>query len=163
VQTLVVVASALYRMHVYQEAYGFTELRLVVDVFEGWLGLLVLAVVAAGVTLKAAWLPRFALLSGAGLVLAMAAINPDAWIAQRNVDRYDETGDLDWAYLRGLSDDAVPVLTTLPDDVRGCVLDGRTQADDDWLEWNLGRWRAADDLPETAPAPSNLYACPALD
>ena len=111
VQTLVVVASALYRMHVYQEAYGFTELRLVVDVFEGWLGLLVLAVVAAGVTLKAAWLPRFALLSGAGLVLAMAAINPDAWIAQRNVDRYDETGDLDWTYLRGLSDDAVPVLT----------------------------------------------------
>ena len=163
VQTLVVVASALYRMHVYQEAYGFTELRLVVDVFEGWLGLLVLAVVAAGVTLKAAWLPRFALLSGAGLVLAMAAINPDAWIAQRNVDRYDETGDLDWAYLRGLSDDAVPVLTTLPDDVRGCVLDGREQADDDWLEWNLGRWRAADDLPETTRVPEGYYACPALD
>ncbi len=139
VQTLVVVASALYRMHVYQEAYGFTELRLLVDVFEGWLGLLVLAVVAAGVTLKAAWLPRFALLSGAGLVLAMAAINPDAWIAQRNVDRYAETGDIDWTYLRGLSDDAVPVLTTLPDDVRACVLDGREQADDDWLEWNLGR------------------------
>ena len=41
--TLVVVASALYRMHVYQEAYGFTQLRLLVDVFEGWLGLLVLA------------------------------------------------------------------------------------------------------------------------
>ena len=163
VQTLVVVASALYRMHVYQEAYGFTELRLVVDVFEGWLGLLVLAVVAAGVTLKAAWLPRFALLSGAGLVLAMAAINPDAWIAQRNVDRYDETGDLDWTYLRGLSDDAVPVLTTLPDDVRGCVLDGREQADDDWLEWNLGRWRAADDLPETTGVPEGYYACPALD
>ena len=47
--TLVVVASALYRMHVYQEAYGFTRLRLLVDVFEGWLGLLVLAVMAAGV------------------------------------------------------------------------------------------------------------------
>jgi hypothetical protein len=36
VLTLVVVASALYRMHVYQEAYGFTRLRLLVDVFEGW-------------------------------------------------------------------------------------------------------------------------------
>ena len=164
VQTLVVVASALYRMHVYQEAYGFTELRLLVDVFEGWLGLLVLAVVAAGVTLKAAWLPRFALLSGAGLVLALAAINPDAWIAQRNVDRYDETGDIDWAYLGGLSDDAVPVLTTLPDDIRACVLDGREQADDDWLEWNLGRWRAADDLPEIASSSPVLYdVCPALD
>jgi hypothetical protein len=162
-QTLVVVASALYRMHVYQEAYGFTELRLLVDVFEGWLGLLVLAVMAAGVTLKAGWLPRFALLSGAGLVLALAAINPDAWIAQRNVDRYSETGDLDWTYLQGLSDDAVPVLTTLPADVRACVLGGREQADDDWLVWNLGRHRAAADLPETAPMPPDVYSCPAGD
>ena len=52
VLTLVVVASALYRMHVYQEAYGFTRLRLLVDVFEGWLGLLVLGVIAAGVQLR---------------------------------------------------------------------------------------------------------------
>jgi two-component system, OmpR family, sensor histidine kinase BaeS len=157
VQTLVVVASALYRMHVYQEAYGFTELRLLVDVFEGWLGLLVLAVMAAGITLKAAWLPRFALLSGAGLIVALAVINPDAWIAQRNVDRFEETGKLDWVYLRDLSDDAVPVLVTLPDGVRACVLDGREQSEDDWLEWNLGRWRAADvlssvgSLPEAPP------------
>jgi two-component system, OmpR family, sensor histidine kinase BaeS len=161
-QTLVVVASALYRMHVYQEAYGFTELRLVVDVFEGWLGLLILAVMAAGVTLKAAWLPRFALLSGACLIVALAAINPDAWIAQRNVDRYEETGKLDWAYLQGLSDDAVPVLVTLPDDVRACVLDGREQSSDDWLEWNLGRWRAADGLPAESPTLDLSNDCQAL-
>jgi two-component system, OmpR family, sensor histidine kinase BaeS len=150
-QTLVVVGSALYRMHVYQEAYGFTELRLLVDVFEGWLGLLVVAVMVADLSLRGGWLPRFALLSGAGLVLALAAINPDAWIAQRNVDRYEETGKLDWEYLQGLSDDAVPVLNTLPADVRHCALIGRAQADDDWLEWNLGRWRAADLLPEGEP------------
>ena len=30
VMTLVVVVSALYRMHVYEEAYGFTRLRLLV-------------------------------------------------------------------------------------------------------------------------------------
>ena len=160
VQTLVVVASALYRMHVYQEAYGFTELRLLVDVFEGWLGLLVLAVMVAGLTLKkAAWLPRFALLSGAGLIVALAAINPDAWIAQRNVDRYEETGKLDWLYLSGLSDDAVPVLDTLPADVRDCVLADRAPSDDDWLEWNFGRWRAADDLTPTAVAPPEA-TCP---
>ena len=46
--TLVVVASALYRMHVYQDAYGFTRLRLLVDVFEGWLGVLVLATMVGG-------------------------------------------------------------------------------------------------------------------
>jgi hypothetical protein len=27
-------------------------------------------------------------------------------------------------------------------------LDTRAKSDDDWLEWNLGRWRAADHLPE---------------
>jgi hypothetical protein len=161
VETLVVVASALYRMHVYQEAYGFTELRLVVDVFEGWLGLLVVGVLVAGLTLKAAWLPRFALLTGAGLIVGLAAINPDAWIAQRNVDRYEETGKLDWSYLQGLSDDAVPVLSTLPADVRACVLDARAKSDDDWLEWNLGRWRAADDLPQdAAPRGAILLDCP---
>ncbi len=142
VLTLVVVASALYRMHVYQEAYGFTELRLLVDVFEGWLGLLVIGVIAAGLSLRATWLPRAALLSGASLLLAIAAINPDAWIAQRNVDRYTETGKVDWYYLRGLSDDAVPVLAKLPADVADCALAGRKVSDDDWLEWNLGRHRA---------------------
>jgi hypothetical protein len=132
-------------MHVYQEAYGFTRLRLLVDVFEGWLGLLVLGVMATGVTLRAFWLPRAALLSGAGALLLLAAINPDAWIAQHNLDRYDETGKVDWYYLQGLSDDAVPVLATLPGDVVDCALTGHgpRSTDDDWLEWNLGRHRAA--------------------
>jgi hypothetical protein len=142
VLTLVVVASALYRMHLYQEAYGFTELRLLVDVFEGWLGLLVLGVMVAGLTLKAKWLPRAALLSGAGLLFLLSAINPDAWIAQHNVDRYTATGKVDWLYLQGLSDDAVPVLAKLPADVADCALKGYEPSDDDWLEWNWGRDRA---------------------
>ena len=143
-ETLVVVASALYRMHVYQEAYGFTRLRLLVDVFEGWLGLLVLAVLAAGVALRAAWLPRFALLSGGVALLGLAAVNPDAWIAQHNLDRFEETGKVDWYYLQDLSDDAVPVLADLPVRERGCALTGwaHGRGHDDWLEWNLGRARA---------------------
>ena len=47
--TIVVVVSALYRMHLYEEAYGFTRLRLLVSVFEGWLGVVVLLVLVAGV------------------------------------------------------------------------------------------------------------------
>ncbi len=140
--TLVVVASALYRMHVYQEAYGFTELRLLVDVFEGWLGVLVVAVMAAGITLRGSWLPRAAVLSGAGALLGLALINPDAWIAEHNLDRYAETGNIDWAYITGLSTDMVPALEGQPADVVTCSLMGRTKIDDDWLEWNLGRSRA---------------------
>lgn len=140
--TLVVVASALYRMHLYQEAYGFTRLRLLVDVFEGWLGVLVLATLAAGVTLRAAWLPRFGLFSGVALLLGLAALNPDAWIAERNLDRYAATGTVDWSYLADLSDDALPVLATLPRPLAECAIELDGRDDDDWLEWNLGRVQA---------------------
>lgn len=142
VLTLVVVASALYRMHLYQEAYGFSRLRLLVDVFEGWLGLVVIGVLIAGIGLKGTWLPRAALLSSAVLLLGLAAINPDAWIAQRNLDRYDETGKIDWAYLNDLSLDAVPVLAKLPLADRSCALAYYAKPNGDWLEWNLGRSRA---------------------
>jgi two-component system sensor histidine kinase BaeS len=147
--TLVVVASALYRMHVYQEAYGFTQLRLLVDVFEGWLGLLVLGVMMAGVTLRAAWLPRAALLTGAGALLGVALINPDAWTAERNLDRYAETGKIDWSYIQGLSADVVPALDDQPDEVVSCALRARDTSDDDWLEWNLGRHRAESQIRDT--------------
>jgi signal transduction histidine kinase len=169
-QTLVVVFSALHRMNLYQDAYGFTQLRLLVDVFEGWLGLLVVAVVAAGVVLRGDWLPRFALISGVVALLGLAAINPDAWIARQNLDRWSETGKVDWSYLRSLSDDAVPVFVdfpvrsdTVPEtfDPRTCVLANRTGSDDDWLEWNLGRSRAADDLPGPTLTASQLATlCP---
>ncbi len=140
---LVVVASALYRMHLYQEAYGFSQLRLLVDAFEIWLGLVVVAVIVAGIRLQGAWLPRMALLSSAVILLGLAAINPDAWIARHNLDRYEQTGKIDWAYFGDLSDDAVPTIVNTSADVRACALAnvGSTHGDD-WLEWNLGRSRA---------------------
>ncbi|HEY0888331.1 MAG TPA: DUF4153 domain-containing protein [Nocardioides sp.] len=159
VQTLVVVGSALYRMHVYQEAYGFTRLRLLVDVFEGWLGLLVLAVMAAGLSLSARWLARFGLVSGAVALLGLALVNPDAWIARHNLERYDETGRIDWYYLQNLSDDAVPTFADHGGAARVCALVGRAAPDDDWLEWNLGRARAAEHL----PGPVLVQACRSVE
>ncbi len=138
--TLVVVASALYRMHLYQQAYGFTRLRLLVDVFEGWLGLLVLLVLIAGLRLSGAWLPRAALLTGAAAILGLALANPDAWIARHNLERYAETGKADWYYLSDLSDDATPVLARDPA-ARAC-LSADTGETRDWLSWNLGSARA---------------------
>ena len=157
-QTLVVVASALHRMHVYQEAYGFTRLRLLVDVFEGWLGLLVVAVLVSGIALRGAWLPRFALLSGCVALLGLAVVNPDAWVAEHNLDRLAETGKVDWSYLQDLSDDAVPVFARHGDGVRRCTLLGRVASDDHWLEWNLGRSRAGSAL--AAAPPAGTGPCP---
>ncbi len=142
--TLVVVASALYRMDVYQDAYGFTALRVLVDIFEGWLGLLVIATMVGGLALKASWLPRFGLFSGVALLLAFALINPEAWVAKQNIERYEATGKIDWTYLQTLSDDALPTLAKLPDDQVLCaVMSHEAGKTGDWLEWNVGRARAS--------------------
>ncbi|KRA28115.1 MULTISPECIES: DUF4153 domain-containing protein [unclassified Nocardioides] len=143
-QAMVVVGSALHRLSLYQDAYGLTRMRLLVDVFEGWLGLLLLAVLVAGSSLRAMWFARFALLSGACAIVGLAVVNPDAWIAARNIDRYEESGRMDWTYLQQLSSDAVPAFAELPDRLRSCALVGREVPDGDLLEWNLGRSRAAD-------------------
>jgi hypothetical protein len=149
--TLVVVASALFRMSVYQDAYGFTQLRLLVDVFEGWLGLLVLAVLVAGVRLDGRWVPRAALFAGAAALAGLALVNPDAWIARHNIDRFQATGKVDVRFLSTLSADAVPELMRLPGDVRACVLPSGSVNHDDWLAWNLGRDRARTALRGTNP------------
>jgi len=144
--TLVVVASALHRMDLYQDAYGFTRLRLLVDVFEGWLGLLVSAVLVAGIGLRGQWLPRMALLTGAALLLGLAIANPDAWIARHNIERYEATGKIDFSYLRGLSLDAAPVLVALPPEQAACALGDPSPSRDSWTGWNLARARAGDAL-----------------
>ncbi len=155
--TLVVVASALHRMDLYQDAYGFTRLRLLVDLFEAWLGLLVVAVLVAGLVTRGGWVPRFALLSAASLLLGLAVANPDAWIARHNLERYQATGKVDLYYLGQLSADATPALSRLSGQDAACALhpvledrrsartEGRTEG---WPSWNLGRSRAEDALAE---------------
>ena len=161
--TLLVVASAMRGMSVYQDAYGFTTLRLFVDVFEGWLGFVVLAIAVAGALGRGRWLPRIALVSGAVALIGLAAINPDAWVAGRNLDRYEATGQLDLEYLQSLSADAAPAIAErLPDDVARCVLQHlplnelRLEVLDDARAWNLGRSRAEDAVatPGLAPGPN---------
>jgi len=165
VLTLLVVASALRGMSVYQDAYGFTTLRLFVDVFEGWLGFVVLAVMVAGVAGRGAWLPRVALVSGAVALVGLAAINPDAWVAGRNLDRYEATGKLDLRYLQDLSADATPVIAErLPAEVSRCVLQDlpanemRAEVLDDPRAWNLGRSRAEGPLTDLGLLPAGEQA-----
>jgi hypothetical protein len=153
VLTLVVVGSALHRMNLYQETYGFTTLRLTVDVFEGWLGVVVLLVMVVGGLGYGRWLPRLALITGAVAVLGLAAINPDAWVAGRNIDRFESTGNLDLYYLQSLSSDAAPVIAErLPADAAACALRDLPYEDFDPsdeqrpLDWNLGRSRAEEAL-----------------
>jgi hypothetical protein len=143
--TLVIVASALTRMWSYQQAYGFTVLRLLVEATEVWLGVIYVLVIAAGVTLRTSWLPRAAVATGIGTLLVLSALNPDGLIAEQNVARWQETNKIDVPYLAGLSADAVPALTELPPELRNCLLvkiaDGLV-LEEDWRTWNLSRQQA---------------------
>ncbi|RQX02568.1 DUF4153 domain-containing protein [Micromonospora arida] len=158
--SLVIVASALYRMQVYADAYGATRLRLVVATMELWLGLLFLLVGVAVVRLRAEWLPRLVIGTAVLALLGLALVNPDRLIADRNVDRYLETGRLDVDYVSGLSADAVPALARLPDPMRICALTqiAAEQPRDGLWATNLGRLRARAEL-DTIPLSGTLTYC----
>ena len=166
VLTLAVVASALYRMSLYQDAYGYTVLRVFVDGFELWLGLVVLMLLVAGVRLSGRWVPRAVLVSAAVFALGFAAMNPDAWVAARNIDRFDQGQSLDTDYLSSLSADAAPVIVEgLPADVASCVLESAwvgSGDEDDLLSWNLGRSRATSAASTLPPPPSDGTGCSAV-
>ncbi|MBQ1021479.1 DUF4173 domain-containing protein [Micromonospora sp. D93] len=161
--SLVIVASALYRMQVYADAYGATRLRLVVSTVEIWLGLLFILVGVAVVRLRADWLPRLVVGTAVLALLGLALLNPDRLIADRNVDRYLETGRLDVSYLSGLSADAVPALGRLPEPMRSCALGeiaNELPRDGFWAT-NLGRERARRVL-ATIPVSASVTDCPGL-
>jgi hypothetical protein len=153
--TLVVLASALHRLGLYEEAYGFTRLRLAVHallLFGGALFVLVIAALASG---RRDWLARATVVLGALTALAFWVGDPDRRIAAHNVDRYEATGRIDTYYLSKLSADAVPALLRLPPPLRERAL-GRQRArlageGDGLAGANRARSRARDALAPGAP------------
>ncbi|MCX6463108.1 MAG: DUF4173 domain-containing protein [Pseudonocardiales bacterium] len=141
VLTLGIVATAIGRMWLYEQAYGSTVLRLVVLVCELWLGagfVLVLVGVVRG-----ARPVRGMVVTGAVMLLALALADPERIVAERNVDRFAATGSIDLTYLSELSADAAPALARLPEPQRSCALAavaGRVDpAADDWRSLNAAR------------------------
>lgn len=143
VLTLVVLVSALKRLGLYENAFGFTMLRFSVHVTIVWLGLVFLAVMVAGAASHSSWLPRGLVWMTAAMLLGVNLMNPESFIAQRNIERYVATGKIDIGYLAGLSVDATPALISLPADVRACVLTDQPALEDDpFWSFNLSRARA---------------------
>ncbi|MGW6446655.1 DUF4153 domain-containing protein [Lentzea sp. NPDC055074] len=152
VLTLVIVASALSRMWFYQQAYGWTVLRLLVASCEVWLAVVYLMVIASGISLRANWLPKAIVATGAAFFLAVVALNPERVVADYNVSRFEATKKIDTYYLSQLSEDAVPALVRLPQHERSCALrwiKNRTP-EQDWREWNLARHNARKSLESVA-------------
>lgn len=147
VLSMVVIASALYRMYTYAETYGLTRMRVWIFTVEIWLAVLFALVIVCCWKLRAAWLPRAVLASGALALLGLAGVNPDAYIARYNL-AHEHALDLD--YLDDLSDDAVPEFADLTEEQLDCMLDRPWDADEerDLMAWNLGHQRAQELLKE---------------
>lgn len=148
--TIVILASAVHRLALYEEAFGLTRSRLFAETFALWLGGLFGLLVLAGVAPLVRWqLPRIAVGATAAALLAFSSANPDGLIAERNLERWRETGRIDLAYLQGLSADAAPMLAELPPSLRRrtlAPLAARLARGDRWSSFNLARERARDSI-----------------
>lgn len=111
VEVMVIMLSAHIRLNLYEAAYGFTALRLVSHLFIGWLGV---AFILLGIyILREEREQQFAFRIFWSVIAFFAVlnlINPEAFIARQNMNRFNDTGKLDVTYLSSLSADAVPAV-----------------------------------------------------
>lgn len=153
--SMVIVGSAVWRMWLYQNTYGWTRERLFFGSVELYLGGVFILIALAGWKLRASWFPRAAVAGFAGLLLFLGVANPEHFIAEQNVERFEK---IDFWYLRALGPDAAPALAQLPEPYRSCALSWvirDLKADpDQWYSWNLSRAQAAELL-------EDMYILPA--
>jgi hypothetical protein len=163
VLTGVILASAALRLRLYQEAYGWTELRFFVAASILWLAACVGLAVALLARDRMRWLPHGIAVAAVAVTLGVSALGPQAFVMHQNLARVldprlvppgGHTG-FDVGYGLSLGDDAIPdlvaALDALPATERAIVVDELWRrraaaifdtADDGPLSWNLARDRA---------------------
>jgi hypothetical protein len=119
---LLMAASAMARVRIYQDAFGLTEMRLYAAVFLGWL---MLAALWFGVSMfrgRRRAFPGPLLISAFGILAGLIAVNPDAIVARDQLARGDR---MDVAYVASLSADAMPsvvaAFSSLPAEHQGAL------------------------------------------
>jgi hypothetical protein len=110
--TLLIVVVAFQRLSLYEDAYGFTMLRLYSHIFAVWIAVvfLLLAAEMAGLFRRRRWFVGAASLSAMAVLLALNLLNPEAIVVAMNVDHAQSTHMIDAQYFAELSSDATPAL-----------------------------------------------------
>lgn len=147
--TTVMLISAYSRLSLYEDAYGFTQARLLVHGFMVFLGILL------AVALVRIWKVRFSLAkvyicTAIVAYLIMNYVNLDARIAVNNINRFERSAIIDIAYLHTLSTDAAPALYKFyakhPDleGLEGVIKKQKSAAHSDtsWQSWSVSKQRA---------------------
>lgn len=148
--TGVVLASAVTRLALYEGTFGFTINR-----FFGYVAIISIGGVLL-VLLGAIWTGRRERVVAGFLAVALMAllalnvINPEPFVAQRNIARFEAIGRIDVSYLGfELGDDAVPVVAPLLDRLTVanaallrsalCETSEQLSPEPSWRSANLGR------------------------
>ncbi len=167
IAVLFLLGSALHRVSLYEEAYGFTTARLYAQAY-----MLVTAVALIALALEVRTeidSGRLFRRAGAAATLAFIVLiywNHQAWIARHNIDLQRVNGRLDSSYLtRDLSIDAVTAvlarLETLPEPQRSVLRNAlltRYRGKPGlfryrWYEWNRARSAARSAMNSTQTQP----------
>lgn len=111
--TFVILIAAYRRLSLYEDAYGFTRIRVMSGTFMGWLAALLIVLLVALLMHRPQLFWIGCILAAFGFILTLNVINLDGYIADHNIKRFDETGKLDVSYLLSLSDDAMPRVSDL--------------------------------------------------
>jgi hypothetical protein len=168
---LVILGSALMRLMLYQQAYGFTRLRLQTLIFIPWLGALLLAAIALILFNVKGRMGLALFIMAAGFTATVAVLNMDGTIVRANLERARAGEELDGQYLVGLSTDAVPAMVSgylagnLPDSAQqqlGAALacraalqaqtESSSEQDTNWRAFNFSQANAVQLLTDNAAA-----------
>lgn len=114
--TFIIIVSSFLRMYMYESAYGYTLLRLLVY------ATLITETILLIPTLVYILNPKINILKGYVIIIATAytilSLSPvDYFIAKNNINRYYKTNDIDINYLFNLSTDNIPLLNNLYENI----------------------------------------------
>jgi len=170
--TGVVLASAVTRLALYEGTFGFT-----IDRFFGYVAIIAIGAILL-VLLGAIWWSRRSNVLAGFIAVAFIALltvnvmNPERFVAERNVARYQAIGKVDVDYLGfALGDDAVPVVASLLGRLTGaegallrsalCESAESLSPDPSWRSANLGRSSARTALEAAGLTPATCgFALP---
>lgn len=168
VLTGVILASAVLRLRLYQDAYGWTELRFFVAASIAWLAVAIGLAIGLLAANRMRWIAHGLAGSAVAITMVVSAIGPQAFVMEQNIGRVldpalvPEGGysGFDVSYAISLGDDAVPQLvaaiSALPTSVRNDALvalrerrrslEAQAETGSAWQAWNLSRERAREAL-----------------
>jgi hypothetical protein len=106
----VILASAFKRLLLYEQAYGFTSLRLYTHVAIVWMALLFSGFLVILIRKRLEYFPFLTLLTAIGFSMTLNVMNVEAVIIRQNLNRAETSGELDVEYLSWLSSDSIPAL-----------------------------------------------------